>query len=76
MPLGRIIGNGHGAATTPHCGEGLRWGMTRAMLKDFPGSASNVMKVLKLGSGLIDYSKKITVAARQTAEKKVWAQRS
>ena len=49
MPLGRIIGNGHGAATTPHCGEGLRWGMTRAMLKDFPGSASNVMKVLKLG---------------------------
>ena len=29
-----------------------------------------------LGSGLIDYSQKMTVAAMQTAEKKVWAQRS
>ena len=30
----------------------------------------------RLGSGLIDYSQKMTVAAMQTAEKKVWAQRS
>ncbi len=29
-----------------------------------------------LGSGLIDHSQKMMVAARQMAEKKVWAQRS
>ena len=29
-----------------------------------------------LGSGLIDYSQKMTVAAMAMAEKKVWAQRS
>ena len=29
-----------------------------------------------LGSGLIDQSQKITAAAMQIAEKKVWAQRS
>ncbi|MCG5487527.1 MAG: FAD-dependent monooxygenase [Sinorhizobium meliloti] len=30
----------------------------------------------KLGSGLVDESQKMTVAAMQMAEKKVWAQRS
>ena len=30
----------------------------------------------ELGSGLIDQSQKMTGAARQMAEKKVWAQRS
>jgi hypothetical protein len=30
----------------------------------------------QLGSGLVDQSQKMTVAAMQMAEKKVWAQRS
>jgi hypothetical protein len=34
------------------------------------------MAVRFLGSGLIDYSQKMTVAAMQMADMKVWAQRS
>jgi hypothetical protein len=30
----------------------------------------------ELGSGLIDHNQKMTIAAMQIAEKKVWAQRS
>ncbi len=39
-----------------------------------PVNASYMVK--SLGSGLIDHSQKITVAAMQMADMKVWAQRS
>jgi hypothetical protein len=37
---------------------------------------SLVHSLLELGSGLTNYSQKMTAAAMQIAEKKVWAQRS
>ena len=37
---------------------------------------AGLLRALKLGSGLIDQSQKMTVAAMQIAEKKVWEHRS
>ena len=39
-------------------------------------AARMVENIIRLGSGLIDQSQKMTAAAMQMAEKKVWAHRS
>lgn len=36
----------------------------------------NAQEIVQLGSGLVDHSQKMTVAARATAEKKAVGQRS
>ena len=41
-----------------------------------PASVSPYAHLRQLGSGLIDYSEKMTVAAIAMADMKVWAQRS
>ncbi len=51
-----------------------RAAMSLSMARQF--IALEATRRINLGSGLIDQSQKITVAAMQIADMKVWAQRS
>ncbi|EBX4816974.1 hypothetical protein DRY87_25460, partial [Salmonella enterica subsp. enterica serovar Newport] len=63
----------------PESRTGLRiesWVFPLLLSRPLAGILARRMLAEELGSGLIDQSQKMTAAAMQMAEKKVWAHRS